>query len=289
MTRIVRLLFLTLAISWLIDMEDNNVMAEEPRLYFEQDVAHIAVRISIQNSNMQQTYGTGFFYRFDVTLSNGASVPMLLLISNKHVFGNPTSLMTLNINRKKNNGSPDLGNTESVEFSGFVDLYYPHPDLEVDLAAVDVTHLLHRKLGEASLYIMNVVEKFLTPINYEKVFPGSSVLFVGYPSGFYDTHNNLPLVRKGTLSSVPSVNFKGKAELVIDAEVFPGSSGSPVFIPWDGEYNLLGVLSQSVDAPEIIAGSKMIIQIQEHIGLGIVIKQSRVKELINHIKEIKEK
>ena len=150
------------------------------------------------------------------------------------------------------------------------------------LACVDVTLLEHVRVEGKPLYIKYLDDKFLTPINYEKVAPGSDVLFVGYPNDFYDTRNNLPLARKGSLSSIPSVDFGGKGELVIDAEVFGGSSGSPVFTHWDKKSRLLGVLSRSVDRTERLVGRTIAIAVKEHIGLGIIVKQRHVQELIDY-------
>ena len=138
------------------------------------------------------------------------------------------------------------------------------------------------RVGGKPLYIKHLGDEFLTPINYEKVVPGADVLFVGYPNDFYDTRNNLPLVRKGSLSSIPNVDFKGKGELVIDAEVFGGSSGSPVFAFWDKKSRLLGVLSHSVDRTERLVGRTIAIEVKEHIGLGIIVKQRHVQELIDY-------
>ena len=81
---------------------------------------------------------------------------------------------------------------------------------------------------------------------------------------------------------MPNVDFKGKGELVIDAEVFKGSSGSPVFIHWDKKYSLLGVLARSVKRTEQLGGRKNSIVVKEHMGLGIIVKQRHVKELIDY-------
>ena len=75
---------------------------------------------------------------------------------------------------------------------------------------------------------------------------GSDVIFVGYPTGYYDVANNLPLLRRGVIASVPNVDFNGKGEIVIDAQIFPGSSGSPVFVAQGNRYLLLGVVSDAV-------------------------------------------
>ena len=62
---------------------------------------------------------------------------------------------------------------------------------------------------------------------------------------------------------------------MIDALVFGGSSGSPVFVGWDGRYRLLGVIESTL-VGTISKGSK------EHpaaLGLSTVIEQRHVKEL----------
>ena len=276
--------FLAITIGWSADPENANIRAQEPKPSFEHQVPYVTARIYIQNppGSVKPAHGTGFFYRSTFTLNDGSAASILLLISNKHVFGDPTRQMTIKVNKKKNDGSPDFGNVASIAFPGFVDRYYPHPDPGVDLAGVDVTHLLHRRVGGKMLYIKHLGDEFLTPINYEKVVPGSDVLFVGYPNDFYDTRNNLPLVRKGSLSSIPNVDFEGKGELVIDAEVFGGSSGSPVFTHWDNKSRLLGVLSRSVDRTERVVGRTIAIEVREHIGLGIIVKQRHVQELIDY-------
>ena len=270
--------FLAIAIVWSAYPQDGNIRAQEPKPSFEHQVAYITARISIRplGSVKKEMHGTGFFYRSNFALNDGSPNSRLLLISNKHVFVDPTSKMTITVNKKKDDGSPDFGNVASITFSGFTDRYYPHPDPGVDLACVDVTLLLALRVEGKPLYIKQVVAEFLTPINYEKVALGSDVLFIGYPNNFYDTRNNLPLARKGSLSSIPSVDFEGKGELVIDAEVFEGSSGSPVFIGWDRKYSLLGVLARSVVTKQL-GGI-----VKEHIGLGLVVKQRHVKELIDY-------
>ena len=277
--------FLAITIGWSAYPENENIRAQEPKPSFEHQVAYVTARISIQNppgSVKPETTGTGFFYRSNFILNDGSPNSRLLLISNRHVFADPARKMTITVNKKKDDGSPDFGNVESITFHGFADRYYPHPDQNVDLACVDVTLLEHVRVEGKPLYIKYLDDKFLTPINYEKVAPGSDVLFVGYPNDFYDTRNNLPLARKGSLSSIPSVDFEGKGELVIDAEVFGGSSGSPVFTHWDKKSRLLGVLSRSVDRTERLVGRTIAIEVKEHIGLGIIVKQRHVQELIDY-------
>ena len=241
--------------------------------YFNHQAAYTAVRISIEtsgNGGPQLVTGTGFFYLASIHLNEEDPRSKLLLISNKHVLGEGLGKMTLTLNCKREDGTPDFGVLRSFTFDGFKNLYITHPDENVDLACVDVSHITH-----SDGFIKHMGEDFLTPIDYEKVALGSDVLFVGYPNDYYDTANNLPLVRKGTLASMPNIDFRGQGLVVIDAQVFSGSSGSPVFVDWDGKYRLLGVVSAAMEG-STPSGFPAV------LGLGIVIKQRHVQELIDH-------
>ena len=60
--------------------------------------------------------------------------------------------------------------------------------------------------------------------------------FIGYPNGLYDQINHNPIIRKGITATPIWNNFKGKPDFLIDGGVYPGSSGSPVFIYNQGSY-----------------------------------------------------
>lgn len=57
-----------------------------------------------------------------------------------------------------------------------------------------------------------------------------NVIFIGYPNSLVDTHNNTPIVRQWITATPIAYDYQGKKEFLVDASVFPGSSGSPVFI-----------------------------------------------------------
>lgn len=245
---------------------------------FNHQAANTAVRIQIEvpttHANLTAT-GTGFFFRAEVSLSDRDVRTKVLLISNRHVLRDGQGVMTVRLNRKKDDGTPDYGNVQPFCYEGFSEFCIEHPDQNVDLACVDVSEFTH-----TGAYVSCLNDSFLTPVDYEKVALGSDVLFVGFPNDRYDIVNNLPLVRKGTLASLPNLDFNGRGEIVIDAQVFPGSSGSPVFIEWDRTYKLLGVISGTFErsaATEVSEG-----EIFPTLGLGVVVKQRHVRELIDH-------
>ena len=57
-----------------------------------------------------------------------------------------------------------------------------------------------------------------------------NITFIGYPSSIYDDKNKISVIRQGITATPIWNNFKGEEAFLIDAGVFPGSSGSPVFI-----------------------------------------------------------
>ena len=246
--------------------------------YFNHQAAYTAVRICIEESDGSDTKittGTGFFYLAEVNLANDDSRSKMLLISNKHVFGSGRGKMTLALNRQADDGTPDHGVVSTFTYDGFANLYIEHPDKEVDLACVDVSRITH-----CDAVTKHLGGEFLTPIDYDRVALGREVLFVGFPDDYYDTVNNLPLVRKGTLASMPNIDFRGSGVVVIEAQVFQGSSGSPVFVDWNDKYRLLGVLSAMPREGRTPSGFPAL------LGLGIVIKQRYVQELIDHAVEV---
>ena len=242
---------------------------------FNHDAAYTAVRIEVEEAAADGksgiAQGTGFFYLAEFTDDVGEPRKRLLLISNRHVLGGGRGRMTLSLNRRKDDGTPDHGNTISHVYEGddLARNYYAHPQDDVDLACVDVS-----RVTRTDAYTAYIEQDQLTPIDPSKVAPGSQVLFAGFPNDYYDTVNNLPLVRGGILASLPVVDFMGRPYVAIEALAFEGSSGSPVFVRESDRYRLLGVLSETHE--EVTpSGSKT------RLGFGFVIKQRLVQELVD--------
>lgn len=62
-----------------------------------------------------------------------------------------------------------------------------------------------------------------------KIRPATSITLVGYPYGFFDMSNFLPIWKTGNVASEPDIDFDGKPVFMVDVAAFPGMSGSPVF------------------------------------------------------------
>ena len=246
---------------------------------FEHMIAYTTAKIDIEPPHEPKSSGTGFFYH--APLRDGTGKALILLISNRHVFVDPKSRLIIRLNRRKEDDTPEFGNIQTFDQTGFENGYYDHPDPEVDLACINVSIL-----GDMAVFTKWLDESFLDPIDYEKVAMGSGVIFVGYPQCIYDKANNLPLLRSGVIASVPDVDYDGKGELVIDAQIFPGSSGSPVFVAQGNRYLLLGVISDAmtVDSElQRLPTNMSRVGVEQVLGLGTVVKQKHVRQLINHV------
>ncbi|MGH9339895.1 MAG: hypothetical protein ACRD1R_09995 [Acidobacteriota bacterium] len=110
--------------------------------------------------------------------------------------------------------------------------------------------------------------------------PGEDVMVIGFPRGLSDSVHNLPLVRNALVSSANSVNVGGFPTFLVDANLHPGMSGSPVLTKpkniWpdrEGNTNILtgspvyflGVFSATLSV-NLSANQ------QEALGLGQVLK-----------------
>ena len=65
------------------------------------------------------------------------------------------------------------------------------------------------------------------PATYS-LHPGDDVFIMGYPLGLKDNKNNLPIFRNAMIASSYRVPFDGKPLFLTDANLHPGTSGSPV-------------------------------------------------------------
>lgn len=243
---------------------------------FENQVFFTTVRISIPSADRTtSSIGTGFLVNVPLRQEGMTGV---FLVSNKHVYGDAHRTIILNFHKNMDD-SPSLGEIAAVTINDFSRHYYEHPNPEVDLACINVNAFAGPDKG---VYSKHLHDKFFSHLDYSKILPGAEVSFVGYPDNRFDTVHNLPILRKGYLATLPSIDFNGMKQVLIDAQVFPGSSGSPVFVSVDGHYRLLGVVTQTMIKHEKVQAIPADYShgVQQIIGLGIVIKTELVIELL---------
>ncbi|MBS4059208.1 MAG: trypsin-like peptidase domain-containing protein [Bacteroidetes bacterium] len=247
---------------------------------FEEQVFFTTARItSPTNLGLGSSVGTGFLIQ--APLNDEEKRNVILLISNKHVFVNPKGNINFNFNRKTADGKPDFGNVQSFTAADFASIYTEHPDQNVDLACINASNISQ---PEYNIYHRALTPDLISEFDEDLLIPGLDVWFIGYPENRFDTVNNLPLLRRGYISSLPKIDFNNKKQFVIDAQVFQGSSGSPVFAPIKGKFRLIGVVTETMikhGKLQAIPAFQAALGVQQILGLGLVIKATQIKELVN--------
>jgi hypothetical protein len=135
-----------------------------------------------------------------------------------------------------------------------------HTSSELDLAVIPIGPALNQLEAAGRPAFFRSVSPDLIPTAEarEQLAALEEIVFIGYPSGIRDEKNASPLIRRGITSTPVWNDYEGKPTFLIDAGVFPGSSGSPVFILNQGGYVtkngvslgnrllFLGVISQTM-------------------------------------------
>lgn len=81
------------------------------------------------------------------------------------------------------------------------------------------------------IQIQSSLMNFFTTENFlgdRKLTAFADTIVVGYPLGFFDEENNLPIYRKAMIASPYPQHFSNKPYFLIDANLHQGTSGSPV-------------------------------------------------------------
>ncbi|QWP74967.1 trypsin-like peptidase domain-containing protein [Lysobacter sp. K5869] len=270
----------------------------QPKTIAEQ-LFFTTVRIDTVAANGAQGSGTGFFFNHKI-----GGNEYLFVATNKHV------VMGMREGRfsflKQKDGQPTLGDGFNLHMGqqDWPKMWFGHPDANIDIAVCPLAPLLEfvKKQHGTDLFLRAVNTSMIpTPQQVTELDAVESVTFIGYPNGVWDSKNLLPVARRGTTASPIEVDFEGTPRFLIDASVFGGSSGSPVFILNHGSwatkegglvagtrFYFVGViaavffrthLNQIIPVP-IPTQVQPMAQQQEMIDLGIVFKARTVVETI---------
>lgn len=242
------------------------------------------VPIVVDREGGGQVSGTGFFYSIPVKDRPNQTVPFI--VTNRHVIENGKQALFEFVERSGTEpkvGSPIRAVVPRDALRKFLSPI-------ADLAAVPVGGFLSQLEQVQKPVFMRAISPDLIP--KPEVLEGlaavEDVTVIGYPGGLYDRKNLLPLIRRGITATPAWSDFQGEPVFLIDTDVFPGSSGSPVFLLNQGAYVtpnglsignrllFLGVLSDAfVGESSSIAGS--------FLGLGKVVKSHVLRSFMAEI------
>jgi hypothetical protein len=173
-----------------------------------------------------------------------------------------------------------------------------HENREVDVVVLDVKDLLDERLKNSDNYLgwAGGTREHLPDASPFDVEVADDVLIVGYPRGFYDQSNLYPIVKSGVVASAWSRDFNGQPRFLIDARLFPGSSGSlvitspsdirvddgKIFASATKEFAVLGIFSAAHFSPrEPIKLPDMTITPRENLELGVVWHARLIEGILN--------
>lgn len=266
--------------------------------------------VRIETSNKKEAaVGTGFV----VAKKIADKQQYLFLVTNRHVVEGYDKGKIF-FHRKKDDNEVDIGNKFDFVIKKMDQLWTFHENKEIDIAILPIAPLINkaRNKYKTELFIRAIPLGLIPSEKQTRDLDAiEEVLFIGYPRGIYDEVNFLPIVRKGITATPMETDFNGIKTFLIDASVFRGSSGSPVFIFKEGGYNekdrfvigrrkifLCGVVAETFfdieegelrwlkSKQEKIKG-KIISETKQMIDLGLVFKSSLIKDMVEKlIKEI---
>ena len=268
----------------------------KPESIFE-NILFTTVRVEARLPNNSTSTGTGFVFNY---VKNDKQY--LFVVTNKHVIKNSIKgKLTFN---QSDGEKPILGKVFTIDYSNFESQWIGHPQDDIDVAIMPFAPVLNELSNRGVQIFFRSVTPNLIPSDKllrEDIDAVEDIVFVGYPSDIYDRRNLLPVVRKGITATPISVDFEGKPAFLIDASIFPGSSGSPVFLCNIGSYSpkgkglvvgsrifFLGVVASvfirkdlnTIELIDIPTGKVPVVVTTQMVDLGIVYKSIVIKELI---------
>ena len=261
-----------------------------------EELMHTTVRLE-GSASKGSSVGTGFLFFHE---------DRLFLVTNKHVVEDVRTgqFVMLRGEVKNNEKHPILGKGVSLPFNQ--KNFIGHPDPNIDVAAMNVSSIFSEveKAGDIMFWKHITEKEFPTQEHYEKfIGPIEDIIFIGYPNGIWDSKNILPISRRGMTATPCYYDFNGEKKFLVDASVFPGSSGSPVFAYYSGSHpdksgnlnignrmHFLGIIAKvylrleqgDIKVADIPTAQKAFAEINQMIDLGIVFKAETVKECVEH-------
>jgi V8-like Glu-specific endopeptidase len=281
--------------------------AEDEKPLMSRALLHNTVRIEVQKADGTMGLGTGFFYIFNFP-EQTSSIPVI--VTCKHVIAGSV-VGRIHFALSVSNSFARSQNDFPAVIPQFEQMWIQHPDTNVDLVVMPLAPIMKTLEARGKIVDFLPIGEKQIPSEKELSDDGAfqEVKFIGYPIGIWDEKNNLPVIRRGMTATDPAVDYNGRKEFLIDAAVFPGSSGSPVFIANEGanispqgvfggvRFQFLGILyavseynsDGKVDVVTIPTAFDIKVRTGIPANLGIVIKSDRLNDFKTVLKEIANK
>lgn len=172
-----------------------------------------------------------------------------------------------------------------------------HPDPQVDVVAIKIDDLqiklVTENTGRKIIGGIQLSNSNMPSPQQPTIEATTDVVICSYPHGFYDKENKFPIIKSGIISSSWGANFNGSPHFLVDAKLFPGSSGGLVISKPADVAMINGHLMHSKEKQYVFLGiysgeyyyekkenGKVVLK--EDYGLGIVWYSTLVPQIINN-------
>lgn len=195
------------------------------------------IRIEVKTKDGIAT-GTGFFYQFEI---DEAKIPVI--VTNKHVIKDGVEGILI-FSVADNEGNIIEAKKHYLTITEFEKAWILHPDNNIDLCIMPIAQILEENLKQNINLVCNILRKedIINDKEIKDLSKLEDVTIIGYPDGIWDSYNNLPILRRGITATPICYDFENTPKFLIDAAIYGGSSGSPVFIFNQGSYSINNAL-----------------------------------------------
>ncbi|HEY9003285.1 MAG TPA: serine protease [Mucilaginibacter sp.] len=241
---------------------------------------------TINGQRLQFTsVGTGFFFAFTFEKDT-----ITCIVTNFHVIKNSKKGI---LRFTEGGNSPNYGHIVTKNIDSFSTLWIKHPTQDLAIMPISKIEKEMIQSGKSPFIVYFNESNLPNQSLLDDLTAIEDVLMIGYPVGFWDKINNLPVVRKGLTATPTYLNYDGKPEFLLDIPIYPGSSGSPIILYNQGSYSsrkggltvgsrlsLLGINVESVNTPitgEVnVSNAHVTTTTNIPINIAIVIKSSEL-------------
>lgn len=264
-------------------------------------------------SDGSSSHGSGFFYNINapnnphVKGAGWVEIQGQWLITNRHVVLPKINdeevipdYFTFNLREVINNRIEWLPITYSQdELRKNLKL---HSNPKVDVAVINVKDILVKHVVRCKdrmniIMPMSLSNDNLPSVSQLEIETTSDIVVASYPRGYYDEYNKFPILKSGIIASAWGRYFNYEPVFLIDAMLFPGSSGGLVISKptnmtmingclhtiSEKQFAFLGVYSgepRYLSKPIELDG--FTISKSETFGLGLVWYSTLIPEIINN-------
>ncbi len=184
---------------------------------------------------------TGFYYQRLAPAESGKGpqwrqIEKTWLVTNRHVVlprvrGKETAPSAFAFHLRRHEGDSLRWDPVTLSGDDLLKRARFHQDNEIDVCVIEVLDLLTEKIKDESAHYQAWFAMHADQLpgkNNITVEVADEAIVIGYPRGFYDQVHLFPIVKSGIIASRWGAPFQGKPYFLIDAKLFPGSSGSIV-------------------------------------------------------------